>query len=480
MPKKYENINFTPPKDVQAAARQGLSLHEAGKTGSGLEPITVTWARRIANGEDISPDKARQGNRWWGRNKRFLDFPKDSPAYAAAMLWFGRPGRRWMAKLTRQMEAADMEKKSLTQLASQIITLRSKANGQPGDDRYDYPLDRGVPLLSKADLTDLITKHAPGKHSQQAHAGTKAKGKKKAAKKPAKPTRASSILKDLPKNSGLIDTKRRNKIVNQLSELSTDELTKAVAANNKRLSKASDALEQSDSAKNDLELRNALIQSRWLEQATKKRVGKLKRQQAKAAKSDYGIVADIKDISALIEKIGARHTQNESALIQKIHDLALSLGAECHPLTRRAGARHSRGDQVMVQRIHDDCSGLGATCKAMPEKDRVYGSQVLKEGMTRTQQVGRSKSSEIIKAQSDAPNYAPASTPQRCANCRFFLGDPGRDWCELFDFTADQDYHCDAWEAQRPDEIPGYVANKADLAALTEGVLILRNSAKLT
>ncbi|MHC4195507.1 MAG: hypothetical protein ACYSQZ_06135, partial [Planctomycetota bacterium] len=91
MPKKYTNINFTPPKDVQSAARQGLSLHEAGKTGSGLEPITVTWARRIANGEDISPDKARQGNRWWGRNKRFLDFPKDSPAYAAAMLWFGRP-----------------------------------------------------------------------------------------------------------------------------------------------------------------------------------------------------------------------------------------------------------------------------------------------------------------------------------------------------------------------------------------------------
>jgi 2'-5' RNA ligase len=181
---------------------------------------------------------------------------------------------------------------------------------------------------------------------------------------------------------------------------------------------------------------------------------------------DYPLAQGVPLLSkaALIEKIGARHTRDEGALIQKIHDLTLDLGGECHPLTRRAGARHSRGDQVMVQRIHDDCSGLGAVCRAMPEKDRVYSSQVLKEN-------------PITKAQSDAPNYQPASTPQRCANCRFFLGDPGRDWCTLFDFTADPDYVSDAWEPQRPDEIPGYVANKGDLAALTEGILMLRGSA---
>jgi hypothetical protein len=161
----------------------------------------------------------------------------------------------------------------------------------------------------------------------------------------------------------------------------------------------------------------------------------------------------------------------------------------------------------MVQRIHDDCSGLGAVCKAMPEKDKVYSSQVLKErseverdspgyhqGGLLTKEdygalaFGSSKAdpetlkrvrdccglNEVTKAQSDAPNYRPASTPQRCANCRFFLGDPGRDWCELFDFTADPDYVSEAWEPQRPNEIPGYVANKGDLAALTEGILILR------
>ena len=201
---------------------------------------------------------------------------------------------------------------------------------------------------------------------------------------------------------------------------------------------------------------------------------------------DYPLTQGVSPLSykALIEKIGARHAHHEIFQIQHIHDLTLELGAECHSLTRRAGARHSQGDQGMIQRMHDDCAGLGAVCKGLPEKDRVYGSQVLKEisagGILSKKQVGSLRSGDglpetiVTKAQSDAPNYKAAATPQRCANCRFFLGDPGRDWCDLFDFTADQDFVCDAWEAQRPDEIPGYVANKGDLAALTEGILILR------
>jgi hypothetical protein len=268
----------------------------------------------------------------------------------------------------------------------------------------------------------------------------------------------------------------------------------------------------------------------------------------------------------------------------------------------------------MVQRIHDDCAGLGATCKALPAKDDLYHSQVLKEGgiikgsagsgnfghdgrkgklggsskggglrrigakkdtppggrkkaakkfrekreqdkktkaksksikldkfersalqnlaksrggkgftfgpptdiavtqtgfkattsqreqakrfkqlkdkklLTETKitdtnsrfnitDLGRKtleQKSLTTKAQSNAPNYEPASTPQRCENCTFFRGDPGEDYCTRFDFTADQDYICDTWEAGRPDEIPGYVANKGDLARLTEGILILR------
>ena len=110
---KYDDIDFSPPQGVRDAARRGLEMHEEGLTGDGLEAATVAWARRIANGEDISPEKAKQGYRWWARNERFLDEEKDSPAYASAMLWFGRPGRSWFNKLWEQMEARDNEGKTL-------------------------------------------------------------------------------------------------------------------------------------------------------------------------------------------------------------------------------------------------------------------------------------------------------------------------------------------------------------------------------
>lgn len=107
---KYDNIDFSPPDGVIAAAKRGLELHEKGYTGSNLEPATVAWARRIAKGESISPEKARQGYRFMKRNKRFAGFPKDSPAYASYMLWFGKPGEAWFNKLWGQMEAVDAKR----------------------------------------------------------------------------------------------------------------------------------------------------------------------------------------------------------------------------------------------------------------------------------------------------------------------------------------------------------------------------------
>jgi 2'-5' RNA ligase len=506
MPKKYANINFTPPHDVRAAARRGLKLHEDGKTGPGLEPITVAWARRIADGEDISPDKARQGNRWWGRNKRFLAFPKDSPAYAAAMLWFGSPGQRWMAKLVNQMETADMKKKSLTQLASQIITLRSKANGQQGGvvsapttpffpdehllGEYAEPI-RPQPLTYKSGgntgaMIALFLPTSMGTRFMQSDPGA------------------------LPLNELHVTVATLGKaddlFPNQIKE--AHGLMRLISENHPPLTGHINGCGRFCNDDDDGDPFFIIPDLAALPNLRQIVIDGLRSRDTEAA-NDHGFVPHITltylphtapnpfdalektpvtfpaislvlgderydyplthvgaplGKAALIEKIGARHTQSEAALIQKMHDLSIGLGAECHPLTRRAGARHSRGDQAMVQRIHDDCAGLGATCKALPERDRLYYSQVMKEG-------------EVSKAQSDAPNYAPASTPQRCANCRFFLGDPGRDWCERFDFTANPDYHCDDWEAQRPDEIPGYVANKGDLAALTEGILTLRGGA---
>lgn len=107
IPERYGDIDFSPPDGVREAARRGIALHEEGKTGDGIEPATVAWARRIAAGEKVSPEKARQGNRWFGRNERFKDEPKDSPAWASWQLWFGDDGKAWFSKLVEQMDARD-------------------------------------------------------------------------------------------------------------------------------------------------------------------------------------------------------------------------------------------------------------------------------------------------------------------------------------------------------------------------------------
>jgi hypothetical protein len=117
----YKAIDFSPPQGVRQAARRFLELYEDGCAGDGLEQATVRWARRIAAGENVSPEKARQGNRWWGRNSRFLEDYDDqcSPMYTAAMGWFGRPGRAWFRSLVRQMDAD--ESKSYKTLQSARI-----------------------------------------------------------------------------------------------------------------------------------------------------------------------------------------------------------------------------------------------------------------------------------------------------------------------------------------------------------------------
>jgi membrane peptidoglycan carboxypeptidase len=57
--------------------------------------------------ENVSPEKARKMARWFGRNRRFADAPKDSPAWVSFCLWGGHAGDAWSSKLVRQMNAAD-------------------------------------------------------------------------------------------------------------------------------------------------------------------------------------------------------------------------------------------------------------------------------------------------------------------------------------------------------------------------------------
>ena len=106
---KYSHINFTPPESVQNAFKRALSATESGKLkiGSGMEAATKAWAKKLANGESVSPEKARQGYRWFKRNARFEGSPKDSPAWASWAYWGYSEGRSWFNRLWRQMEAVE-------------------------------------------------------------------------------------------------------------------------------------------------------------------------------------------------------------------------------------------------------------------------------------------------------------------------------------------------------------------------------------
>ena len=110
IPKKYAHIDFKPPQAVQAVAKR--ALNKIDLAGSGLEQQTKIWARKVANGEAITPERARQGYRWFARNKRFANAEKDSPAWISYLFWFAKPGQSWFNKLWRQMEAADEKEKA--------------------------------------------------------------------------------------------------------------------------------------------------------------------------------------------------------------------------------------------------------------------------------------------------------------------------------------------------------------------------------
>ncbi|MEO0868188.1 MAG: phage portal protein, partial [Cyanobacteria bacterium J06642_11] len=105
---KYSHINFKPPLSVQKAFQRALSATESGKLkiGSGMESATKAWAKKLASGQPVSPEKARQGYRWFKRNARFESSPKDSPAWASWAYWGYSEGRSWFNRLWQQMESA--------------------------------------------------------------------------------------------------------------------------------------------------------------------------------------------------------------------------------------------------------------------------------------------------------------------------------------------------------------------------------------
>jgi HK97 family phage portal protein len=116
----YDGINFEPSGRVRAAFARGVELYEEGRGGDGLVAETIRWALRLADGDSITPDKARKMLAWHARHASdkvpgWDEEGKETPGYVAFLLWGGEPGRDWAERLVSQMDRADENsKKALT------------------------------------------------------------------------------------------------------------------------------------------------------------------------------------------------------------------------------------------------------------------------------------------------------------------------------------------------------------------------------
>lgn len=120
-PKKYDHIDFTPPKSVASEAAKGLeyrkknhghgglSSGEASKEGIGSG---VQRAVDLKNRKELSPDTVKRMKAFFDRHEKNKDLDAGEKAWEsrgriAWLLWGGDAGRSWAEKVCRQMEAAD-------------------------------------------------------------------------------------------------------------------------------------------------------------------------------------------------------------------------------------------------------------------------------------------------------------------------------------------------------------------------------------
>ena len=127
---KYDNIDFTPPAGVRKEAAKGLEWRD--KFNRGGTGVGVARARDLSNGTNISPDTARRMASYFARHevdKQGQGFQPGEDGFPSAgriawALWGGDPGQAWANKLTRQMDAADNEGRTMmTELERRCVSL---------------------------------------------------------------------------------------------------------------------------------------------------------------------------------------------------------------------------------------------------------------------------------------------------------------------------------------------------------------------
>jgi HK97 family phage portal protein len=111
--KKYEEIDFTPPADVQEEAQRGLDWR--AEHGRGGTEVGVARARDLSNGVSVSPETIRRMVNFFTRHevdKEAEGFERGEDGYPSAgriawALWGGDAGQRWANSIRDRMDAED-------------------------------------------------------------------------------------------------------------------------------------------------------------------------------------------------------------------------------------------------------------------------------------------------------------------------------------------------------------------------------------
>lgn len=110
-PKKYDHIDFEPPRAVAAEAEKGLELRK--EHGRGGTEIGVARARDLKNRERLTPETIERMVQYFARHEvdkqadGFGDEADPSAGYIAWLLWGGDTGRDWAKEVKRKMDEAD-------------------------------------------------------------------------------------------------------------------------------------------------------------------------------------------------------------------------------------------------------------------------------------------------------------------------------------------------------------------------------------
>ena len=118
--KKYEDIDFSPPKDVQEEAERGLEWRR--EHGRGGTEVGVARARDLSNGTSVSPETIGRMRNYFSRHtddKQAEGFDKGEEGYPSAgriawALWGGDAGERWSNSIYERMQAEDERGEKVT------------------------------------------------------------------------------------------------------------------------------------------------------------------------------------------------------------------------------------------------------------------------------------------------------------------------------------------------------------------------------